>query len=65
MSHSYWHRGLLISSVIFASGHFPTGFFFVRYTVVGLIYGGVFCFTRRLWPIVVTHAAYNLWLHLR
>ncbi len=62
---------LLVTSVVFAGWqvpgicagmHFSYAFGFVRDTVMGLFFGGVFCLTRRLWPIVAAHAAYNLWL---
>ena len=54
--HSTW-RALLASSFLFASYHLYQGTSgLISATVTGLLYGGVFCLTRRLWPICVAHA---------
>ncbi len=29
-------------------------------TIVGLLYGGIYAATRRLWPLVIAHAAFDL-----
>ncbi len=53
---------LLISSALFGLGHYPDqGLAGVEQAaVVGLVYGGMFLATGRLWLSMVTHAAFNV-----
>jgi len=55
---------LLLSSVLFASYHVhqgPAGC--VSSFLAGLVYGSIFAITRRVWPLALAHAAWNI-LHL-
>lgn len=52
---------VLVSTLLFAGYHAYQGPFGVLTTGIhGLVYGTVFCWTRRLWPVVLTHAATDL-----
>lgn len=53
---------LLISSALFGLGHYPDqGLAGVEQAaVVGLVYGGMFLATGRLWLSMATHAAFNV-----
>jgi membrane protease YdiL (CAAX protease family) len=61
---------VIFSSLAFASYHIyqgPDGF--VGVFMFGLLYGSVFVLTRRLWPLVLAHAAWDIffvvghWIH--
>ena len=48
---------LLVTTALFTSYHTYQGVYGVfNAVIVGLIYGGVFCLVRRIWPIVIAHA---------
>jgi membrane protease YdiL (CAAX protease family) len=53
---------VLITSVVFASLHyFDQGLAGVQQaTITGLVFGTVFAFTRRLWPLMCAHASFDL-----
>jgi membrane protease YdiL (CAAX protease family) len=52
---------LLITTALFAGYHAYQGPYGVLSTgVIGLVYGAVFLATRRLWPLVLAHAATDL-----
>jgi membrane protease YdiL (CAAX protease family) len=58
--------GIFISAALFASYHIYQGIVgTVHIFLIGLILGGAFCLTRRLWPVVLVHSTVNvlqLWL---
>ena len=57
---STW-ASLVLTALIFGGLHLDQGIGgVVATTLAGLVYGGAFCWFRRLWPIVVAHALYNL-----
>jgi membrane protease YdiL (CAAX protease family) len=50
-------KAWLLSSLLFGSYHIYQGVGgFISITAIGLLYGGIFCLTRRLWPIAIAHA---------
>lgn len=52
---------LALTALLFGGLHFDQGIGGVVATALaGLVYGGAFCWFRRLWPIVLAHALYNL-----
>ncbi|MBI4606313.1 MAG: CPBP family intramembrane metalloprotease [Planctomycetes bacterium] len=54
-------RGIIASSVLFAAYHADQGAGGLAGSFLfGLLYGVIFAATRRLWPLVAAHAAYNL-----
>ncbi len=56
-----WLWPLLISSVIFGAAHGyqgPHGM--ILLSVYGLILGGIFIYTKSLWPVIVVHALQDL-----
>jgi membrane protease YdiL (CAAX protease family) len=56
---------IVLSAALFASYHLYQGFrSTVSVFVTGCLYGLGFAMTRRLWPGVAAHAAWNLWVIL-
>ena len=56
---------ILISSAVFASWHFyegPLGV--INAFMIGLVLGTCFAYTRRIWPLIVAHFAYDAILTL-
>lgn len=52
---------VLLASVLFTSYHVYYGFWALPSILVGgLLYGTVFALCRRLWPLVIGHAAYDI-----
>lgn len=52
---------LMTSSVFFALWHTYQGLSGVLETGVnGLVYGAIYCATRRLWPLAIAHALHNI-----
>ena len=52
---------VVLTSFIFASYHTYQGFgAAVWIFVLGLLFGAVFCWQRRLWPLVIAHAAMDV-----
>ncbi|HEY1923343.1 MAG TPA: type II CAAX endopeptidase family protein [Tepidisphaeraceae bacterium] len=50
-------KAWVLSSLLFGSYHIYQGLGgFISITVIGLLYGGIFCRTRRIWPIAIAHA---------
>jgi membrane protease YdiL (CAAX protease family) len=50
-------KALVISTLLFSSYHIYQGLGgFISVTMAGLVYGGFFCWTRRLWPVASGHA---------
>jgi membrane protease YdiL (CAAX protease family) len=46
-----------LTSLLFASYHIYQGLFGATQVLVfGLVYGAVFCWFRRLWPLAIAHA---------
>jgi len=61
---STW-AAVLITSLLFACYHLYQGLGpTIGVAAVGLMYGGAFCRVRRLWPLVLAHAATDIigWL---
>jgi len=57
---SRW-KSIALSALLFSSWHFYQGLSGVLETfLMGLIYGAAFCGLRRLWPLVIAHALWNL-----
>jgi membrane protease YdiL (CAAX protease family) len=53
--------GIVLSSVLFASNHLYQGPLGVLRTLLsGLIYASAFAITRRIWPLAIAHAAWNV-----
>jgi membrane protease YdiL (CAAX protease family) len=58
-------RAVLLSAILFAAYHAYQGGLGVAYTLVfGAAYGVVFLMTRRVWPLAIGHALYNIRLEL-
>ena len=56
-------EAVLLSALLFGLGHGYQGLHGIVGTALfGLVYGAVFAITRRLWPLVIGHAALNIWL---
>ena len=56
---------VLITSFAFASYHLYQGLGGVVGTAaLGIVYGAVFCWTRRLWPLALAHALADFFLYL-
>jgi membrane protease YdiL (CAAX protease family) len=56
---------LLISSALFASYHLYQGAASTAYIfLIGLVLGGVFLLSRRVWPITIAHTLQNVLLTL-
>lgn len=54
-------KAVLLSSVLFGSYHLYQGPYGAGSALVlGLVYGAIFCWSRRLWPVVAAHALRNL-----
>jgi len=48
---------LIVTTILFAGYHAYQGGAGVVFAVVfGLVYGGIFCWSRRIWPLVIAHA---------
>jgi len=61
---STWNS-LLLTALLFGSYHTDQGIGGVLDTsLAGLVYGGAFCWFRRLWPVAAAHALYNLMVML-
>ncbi len=53
--------GILIAAILFSSYHVYQDFVGVIYTLLfGFVYGTVFICYRRIWPLVIGHAIYNI-----
>jgi membrane protease YdiL (CAAX protease family) len=53
---------VLVSTTLFASYHLYQGLEGTAGVfVIGLVFGIAFCWTRRLWPIVIAHAMADIW----
>ncbi len=56
---STW-TSLFLTALMFGGFHMDQGLGGVfNATLAGLVYGGAFCWFRRLWPIVAAHVVYN------
>lgn len=60
-----WHRNewasLLVAALTFGSYHIYQGVDgFIVITIMGLLHGVFFRLTRRLWPLIIAHAATNI-----
>lgn len=54
-------KAVLLTSVLFGSYHLYQGAHGAGSALVlGLVYGAVFCWSRRLWPLVAAHALWDL-----
>jgi membrane protease YdiL (CAAX protease family) len=54
-------KAVVLSSLLFGSYHLYQGFYGAGSAlVIGLLFGVIFCSTRRLWPLAVAHALVNL-----
>jgi membrane protease YdiL (CAAX protease family) len=54
-------KAVLLSSVLFASYHLYQGVYGAGSAlVIGLLYGTLFCWSRRLWPLAAAHAFHGL-----
>jgi len=53
---------VLVSSVWFAAVHIPDQGLYgaVQAGIVGLVFGTIFAVTRKLWPLIVAHAAFDV-----
>ena len=53
---------VLVSSAWFAAVHIPDQGLFgaVQAGIVGLVFGTIFAVTRKLWPLIVAHAAFDV-----
>jgi membrane protease YdiL (CAAX protease family) len=52
---------LSLTALLFGGFHMDQGMGgVVSATLAGLVYGGAFCWFRRLWPVAAAHAVYNL-----
>ncbi|MGH7771719.1 MAG: lysostaphin resistance A-like protein [Candidatus Binatia bacterium] len=61
---STW-TSLFLTALLFGGYHMDQGMGGVlNATLAGLVYGGAFCWFRRLWPIAVAHVVYNLMVML-
>jgi membrane protease YdiL (CAAX protease family) len=57
---STW-TSLFLTALLFGGFHMDQGMGGVLgITLAGLVYGGAFCWFRRLWPVATAHAVYNL-----
>ena len=57
---------VLVSAVIFAAFHWFQGVRGVWGSfVIGVVFGVVFVYARRIWPLVITHALLNIMVMLR
>jgi membrane protease YdiL (CAAX protease family) len=55
-------RSLFASTALFASYHLYQGFEgVVLVFFTGLVFGIAFCWSRRLWPVVIAHACADIW----
>ena len=62
--HSTW-VSLFLTALVFGGLHLDQGIEGVLVTsLAGLVYGGAFCWFRRLWPVVAAHIVYNLMVML-
>lgn len=58
--HSTW-ISLFLTALLFGGFHMDQGMGGVlSTTLAGLVYGGAFCWFRRLWPVAAAHVVYNL-----
>jgi membrane protease YdiL (CAAX protease family) len=58
-------KAVLVSAVVFASYHAYQGAAGLLHTFfLGLLFGTAFLVLRRLWPLALAHAAYNILLEL-
>lgn len=58
-------KALVVTSFLFASYHLyqgPSGVFSAL--IGGFVYGGAFCWLRRLWPVAVGHAVFDVIAYL-
>ena len=57
---STW-ASVLLTTIIFAALHWPSGILNTANAfLVGVVYGIAFVWTRRLWPVAIAHAVYDL-----
>lgn len=50
-----------VSSLLFGSVHLFHGAYYAAVaTVGGMFFGGIFSFSRRIWPVTIAHAGFNL-----
>lgn len=64
-----WHRSewlsLLVAALTFGSYHIYQGIDgVILVTTMGLLHGAFFRLTRRLWPLIIAHAANNIFITL-
>jgi membrane protease YdiL (CAAX protease family) len=64
-----WHRSewlsLLVAALTFGSYHIYQGIDgVILITTMGLLHGAFFRLTRRLWPLIIAHAANNIFITL-
>lgn len=64
-----WHRSewlsLLVAALTFGSYHIYQGIDgVILITTMGLLHGVFFRLTRRLWPLIIAHAANNIFITL-
>ncbi|HEX3128038.1 MAG TPA: CPBP family intramembrane glutamic endopeptidase [Thermoanaerobaculia bacterium] len=54
-------KAVVLSALLFASYHFYQGFFGAGSAlVIGLVFGTIFGWTRRLWPVAAAHALLDI-----
>ena len=64
LTSSPW-KALALSTALFASYHCYQGVAgMTGCAMIGLVFGAVFVYLRRLWPLVIAHTIYNLGLYL-
>jgi membrane protease YdiL (CAAX protease family) len=56
---------VVVSTALFASCHMYQGVLgTISAATMGLVFAIAYCWTRRLWPLCVAHAAHNIWIGL-
>jgi len=56
-------EAVLVGAILFGLGHGYQGVHgVVEVALFGLVYGSIFAVTRRIWPLAIGHAAWNVFV---